>query len=321
MNCAKHNDVAAQAYCRTCGKGLCAACIRDVQGSIYCEDCLAAKLGQGPQPYAGPSGGAVPPPPGPVPTGSGSPGLAAMLGFIPGVGAMYNGQFMKALAHVVIFVSLIWMSDHISHLFGMFIAFWVFYMVFDAFTTAKAKRDGLPLPDPLGLNRILAQHEPQFTQTMNSAGERVGRGVENAVHSASQGWQATQAAWQQQAQQAQPGGYDAQQAAYQAGNEAQRAAQQPGYDTQQQAAYQAQQAGFYANQQYYNGQNPYYEQPPVPEVPQNRLPAGAFWLIGLGVVFLLSTLDLFHFNVGRLWPLVLIAIGIGMLVRRGKFIR
>jgi len=31
-----------------------------------------------------------------------SPGIAMLLGFIPGVGAMYNGQFMKAVIHVVI---------------------------------------------------------------------------------------------------------------------------------------------------------------------------------------------------------------------------
>ena len=36
-----------------------------------------------------------------------SPGVAMLLGFIPGVGAMYNGQFVKGFVHVIIFVMLI----------------------------------------------------------------------------------------------------------------------------------------------------------------------------------------------------------------------
>ena len=31
------------------------------------------------------------------------PGLAATLGFIPGLGAVYNGEYVKALIHVLIF--------------------------------------------------------------------------------------------------------------------------------------------------------------------------------------------------------------------------
>ena len=44
MNCANHTDVSAVAYCRTCGKPLCAQCTREVRGVIYCENCLAARM-------------------------------------------------------------------------------------------------------------------------------------------------------------------------------------------------------------------------------------------------------------------------------------
>ena len=44
MNCANHSNIAAVAFCRTCGKPLCAACTRDVRGVVYCEPCLAARL-------------------------------------------------------------------------------------------------------------------------------------------------------------------------------------------------------------------------------------------------------------------------------------
>jgi hypothetical protein len=47
MDCAQHTDTAAVAYCCTCGKALCAVCKRDVQGAIFCEPCLAARIHPG----------------------------------------------------------------------------------------------------------------------------------------------------------------------------------------------------------------------------------------------------------------------------------
>src|SRR5512142_2222388 len=102
MNCAVHNQTQAVAYCRTCGKALCEECKRDVMGAIYCEPCIAARL-QGSTAGATVPGatvpGAVPPPPPASVPGAPNPVVAGILGFIPGVGAMYNGQFVKAFAH------------------------------------------------------------------------------------------------------------------------------------------------------------------------------------------------------------------------------
>src|SRR5260370_657391 len=165
MNCAVHTDRPAAAYCRTCGKALCEECKRDVLGAIYCEPCIAVRL-QGNQaavPASAPVA-AVP--------GTPSPGVAMLLGFIPGVGAMYNGQFMKGFIHVLIFVMLILAADNISGLFGILIAFFVVYMAFDAYKTAEAKRLGLPLPDPLGLDRLFGlqegQHRPAVVTTASA---------------------------------------------------------------------------------------------------------------------------------------------------------
>jgi hypothetical protein len=149
MNCAQHPQTAAVAYCRSCGKPLCAECERDVRGVIYCEDCLAHRL-QDPVAAAAiksPSGSTEP-------RGGPSPGLAAALGFIPGVGAMYNGQFAKGIVHVLIFACLVWMSDNLSGFFGVFIPFFIFYMVFEAYKTAQARLRGEPLPDPFGLEQF-----------------------------------------------------------------------------------------------------------------------------------------------------------------------
>ncbi|MGB8733763.1 MAG: B-box zinc finger protein, partial [Candidatus Sulfotelmatobacter sp.] len=110
MNCATHNDTAAVAFCRTCGKPLCANCTRDVRGVVYCEPCLAARLES-----TAPAAGFVPPQPAyppvgtpavaPRSTGSGpNPAVAGILaGFFPfGVGAVYCSQYAKGLAHLLI---------------------------------------------------------------------------------------------------------------------------------------------------------------------------------------------------------------------------
>ncbi len=171
MNCAVHNQTQAVAYCRTCGKALCEECKRDVMGAIYCEPCIAARL-QGAPGVTAP--GAMPPPPPMTVPGAPNPVIAGLLGFIPGVGAMYNGQFVKAFAHVVIFVMLIIAANNIHWAFGWMIAFFIFYMAFEAYKTAEAKRHGLPAPDPLGLDKMFGIQESQvhstgFPTTVNTA--------------------------------------------------------------------------------------------------------------------------------------------------------
>jgi hypothetical protein len=143
MDCVNHSGVTATAFCQNCGKALCPNCVRNgAQGQILCEPCFTAWQAV-PNPFT------VPVTPGGVP----NPGTAAVLGLIPGVGAMYNGQFFKGLIHVVIFAVLISITEHYP-IFGLFIAAWILYQSFEAFHTAKARRDGTPLPDPLGLNEV-----------------------------------------------------------------------------------------------------------------------------------------------------------------------
>ena len=192
MNCANHADASAVAYCRTCGKALCNNCTRPVRGVIYCEDCLGARM-EGTIPplpplppvppippappsvaagFAGP--GAIPnaPPPGAIPnppgTGSGpNPALAGILGAIPfGVGAVYNGQYAKGLAHLIIFfllVSGVSSSGHgtetLQTLCGIGIAAFVIYQIIDAVRSAQAIRAGLPPPDPFGLGQAFTTGE------------------------------------------------------------------------------------------------------------------------------------------------------------------
>lgn len=281
MNCVNHPDTPVAAYCQNCGKALCAQCVRSVSGVIYCEQCLAAKLGIGGAAYSvsgtpaggtsytapGSTGGVnytvtgVQPPPGPGP----NPSVATLLGFIPGVGAMYNGQFVKALVHVLVFVILIGISDN-HPIFGLFIAAWVFYQVFDAHQTAKARRDGLPLPDPFGLNELGAKigipnsaGPVPFTQTYTAAPGPVPP--------------PPVAGFTPVADYVDPN--------------APYTVPPPGVD---------------------------------PNLPlKRREPVGAIILIGLGLLFLFNTLGFFRFDwVGHLWPLFIIVLGVWLLIKRTR---
>jgi hypothetical protein len=219
MNCTLHPDVAATSYCRTCGKAMCEKCSHSVRGVVYCEDCIATRLHDTMPPAANIVPGAPGTPMAPVVVSSGpSPGLAGVLaGFFPfGVGAVYNGQYAKGLAHLLIFVVLVVGASNAGHgyepFFGLGIAFFYIYQIIDAVRSAHAIRLGQPAPDPFGLGKAFG------------TGERVDL---------------------------------------------------------------------------------------------NRVPVGAIVLIGLGLLFLMNTMGLFHgYWIGRLWPLILIAIGVWMFVKR-----
>lgn len=138
MKCAVHTEVDASGFCRNCGKALCAECQRDVRGILYCEPCLATLVTK-PQVAA----------PGP-----GNPALAAVLGCIPGLGAVYNDQYIKAAVHVMIFAGLIAILDRVrggaEPFFALLMSAFVIYMPIDAYRTAKARMQRLPLPDIFG---------------------------------------------------------------------------------------------------------------------------------------------------------------------------
>ena len=168
MNCANHPANAAVAYCRTCGKPLCPSCTRDVKGVIYCENCLADRLsGVQPvvaQPLAPVTPAAVPG----VPSSGPNPAVAGILaGFFPfGVGAVYTGQYAKGLAHLLIFVGLIFgmgQSDPLDAFCGITFAFFYVWQIIDAVRTAKALQLGQPAPDPLGLGQAFGAGEKTDT--------------------------------------------------------------------------------------------------------------------------------------------------------------
>jgi hypothetical protein len=157
-----HPEVDASGYCRNCGKPMCPACVRPVRDVLYCEECLAQVMGlPGPQ-AANPVGaqgppdapGAVPPAPGVARPGPASPALAFILGFVPGLGAIYNGEYNKALIHIVVFAAIVVglssdIGDGPTVALSFMLTGFIFYMAIDAMRTAKARNAGVDMPDPL----------------------------------------------------------------------------------------------------------------------------------------------------------------------------
>jgi hypothetical protein len=304
MTCANHPDREHVAFCQNCGKPLCQECTRTVGSAVFCEPCLAAKLaGTGSPPpsggsytYTGSDGGVnytvngtIPPP---RPSGVPNPGLAALLGFIPGVGAMYNGQYAKGVVHLIVFAILVSLSDE-HGIFGLFIAGWVGYQVIEAHHTAKARRDGTPLPNPFGLNDL---------------GDRLGFGK----------------SWPGASNQSGPAAPfvpqgTAPDASYAPPSGAPYTPPPAGYPPQQPSTNWSNPWENYA--------------PPVPPIPpysapgypvdpnlpiaRNRFPAGALWLIGLGCVFLVGNAGFFHhFPIHRIVPFFLIGLGVWLFVHK-----
>jgi hypothetical protein len=304
MHCVNHPETDVQSYCQNCGKPLCANCVRTTANNqILCESCLTATGGDPSRAYWQGTG-QVPPnqvPPFYVPPGGPNPSVAAVLGLIPGVGAMYNGQLFKGLIHVVIFAVLVSITDHYG-VFGIFIGAWVLYQSFEAFHTAKARRDGQPLPDPFGLNELGSW------LNMGSSGrtQDVPPGVNPPP----------------------PGGYQQPEAPYGAPYTSSWSGYNPGAGTEPGAGSIPPQPPY---SEAYTGQNPgpYGENyppgyiPPIPTIPpappynwRRREPIFAFVLIGLGIIFLLQSLGFVGHLMHYIWPLMLIGMGVWLIMRR-----
>jgi TM2 domain-containing membrane protein YozV len=121
--------------------------MRTVRGSVYCESCLgdvvegkAAASSSSQRETTSTSGGT-------------NPGAAFAIGLIPGVGAIYNGEFVKAAVHILIFGTLISLGDATgAALFGLATVAFYFYMPFEAYYTAKKRKlaeEGVTLETPI----------------------------------------------------------------------------------------------------------------------------------------------------------------------------
>jgi hypothetical protein len=138
---------------------MCQRCVRPVRDVLYCEDCLARVMGvSSPSPAAAAgvdaTGLPVAPQPPRAPAPAGNPGLAFLLGLVPGLGAIYNGEYNKALIHIVVFAAIVvGLSSDMGAGADVALSFvlvgFIFYMAIDAMRTVKARNAGEVVADPL----------------------------------------------------------------------------------------------------------------------------------------------------------------------------
>jgi hypothetical protein len=301
MNCANHPDREQAAFCQHCGKPVCSECVRNVGSSIFCEPCLAARVGAAAPPVGFPYPGypqpGVPPAGPPIGESETSPGLAALLGFIPGVGAMYNGQYAKGIVHLMVFAVLVSLANE-NGIFGLFVAGWIAYMVIEAHHTACARRDGTPLPNPFGLNDL--------SERLGFGKAWPGSAPNVAVYPAATGPDPA----------AQPTGDAA----------AGAPAQEP-YAPPYASPVNPYAPGFipppatpYAPPYSYPYDPPVAPVPPYADVKvpyYRRFPSAAIWLIVFGLIFLVGDNGFFHiFHRPAFWPILVIGVGVWIFVHK-----
>jgi TM2 domain-containing membrane protein YozV len=144
MKCSYHQTSIASARCSSCRRSICPACDHRIKGSPYCQDCIVAGI----EMLRRHESGGIDPRSSSR-TEEKSPLIALLLGLVPGLGAAYNGQNVKALVHFVVTVGL-WTLADIFHstleaaLAMTGVAFYL-YTLYDAFASAQRQRAGVNL--------------------------------------------------------------------------------------------------------------------------------------------------------------------------------
>jgi TM2 domain-containing membrane protein YozV len=168
MQCPTCEDTLTTAFCRECGKGVCEQCVQSVEGVSYCSDCAATIVPATAEPAdePRPPDASAPPDYAARPASANPysrevadaphPVLAGVLGFVPGLGAVYNGQYVKGVLHVLIFGLLMAIAtssdDGFVHaLLVPMIALFGLYMPIEAIRTAQALRRGETVEEMSGI--------------------------------------------------------------------------------------------------------------------------------------------------------------------------
>ncbi|MDX2034771.1 MAG: hypothetical protein SF339_29120 [Blastocatellia bacterium] len=139
MKCSYHPSNLASARCQACERPLCPACDHRIKGFPYCQDCIVAGI-EAVRRQAGAGQRAT------TPRLEKSPLVALLLGFVPGLGAAYNGQNIKALIHFTVAIGLWTLSDifgdPLQTMFLLSTATFYFFSIYDAYSTAHRARLG-----------------------------------------------------------------------------------------------------------------------------------------------------------------------------------
>lgn len=126
MKCSYHPTVESREVCSACSKFLCNDCIHSIKGKPYCQDCLI----EGAEWASAIKGIRLP---------ADAPKRAAFCAIIPGLGAVYNTEYMKAIAYFAVWAALSVMGNRLSPVFGFGAFVFVLFTMFDAYRSAEAR--------------------------------------------------------------------------------------------------------------------------------------------------------------------------------------
>ncbi len=138
MNCTNHPDITTEQTCPVCSKPFCERCFVRMGDRQICTSCCAMN----------PAGRSAARPAAPPLLGTTealcSPPTAFALGMIPGVGAICNGEYLKAFVHVLTFGFLISLTGNsrvgsFHPLFVIMMIAFYWYMPVEAYHTAKRR--------------------------------------------------------------------------------------------------------------------------------------------------------------------------------------
>lgn len=150
MYCSYHTASAARVQCSSCARPLCHACDHRIKGHPYCQDCIVLGVQGLSRNYneARPRGRAR---------------LAALFALLPGMGAVYNRQNIKAVVHFVSIIGLFQLAS-LKVAAGVFaLGGLVFYLysIIDAYRTAALiARGESPAVDEERFKRGLIKRAP-----------------------------------------------------------------------------------------------------------------------------------------------------------------
>jgi hypothetical protein len=124
MKCSYHPVVESQESCNACKKPLCGECAHKIKGKAYCQDCLV----EGAEWAATIKGLKLP---------SDSPKRAALCAIIPGLGAVYNSEYLKAITYFAVWAALAILGGRESGIFIFASIVFVLFTIFDAYRSAE----------------------------------------------------------------------------------------------------------------------------------------------------------------------------------------
>jgi hypothetical protein len=118
--------VESQETCNACRKPLCGECAHKIKGKAYCQECLV----EGAEWVATLKGLRLP---------SDAPRRAAFCAIVPGLGAVYNNEYLKAITYFAVWAALSTMGSRVNGIFVVGAIVFVIFTMFDAYRCAEAK--------------------------------------------------------------------------------------------------------------------------------------------------------------------------------------